>query len=72
MNVTVDDIRAIKPGETKPFLCDSEKACRNASTLTSVVQRTDREELNSRGISRFSRKIDYNQKIINITAIPIK
>lgn len=72
MNVTVNDIRAIKPGETKPFLCDSEKACRNASTLVSVVQRTDREELQNRGVGRLSRKIDYDQKIINITAHPIK
>jgi hypothetical protein len=66
MNVTVKDIKAIKPGQTKPFLCDSENACKNASTLISIVQRTARPE----GVSRYSRKIDYDQKIINITAHP--
>jgi len=67
MNVTVKDIKAIKPGQTKPFLCDSERACRNASTLLSVFQRTEEHE----GISHYTRKIDYDQKIINITAHPI-
>ena len=55
-------------GQTKPFLCESEKACRNASVLVAVVQRTDKPE----GVSRYSRTIDYEQKIINITAHPIK
>lgn len=68
MNVTVKDIKSIKPGQTKPFLCESERACTNASTLVSIVQRTDKPD----GISRYSRKIDYDQKIINITAHPIK
>lgn len=64
MNVSVEDIKSIKPGQTKPFLCISEKACRNASVLVSHVQRTDKPE----GVSRYSRKIDYEQKIITITA----
>lgn len=67
MKVTVKDIKAIKPGQTKPFLCDSEKACKNAGTLVSIVQRTDKPE----GVSHYTRKIDYDQKIINITAHPI-
>ncbi len=64
MNVKVSDIKAIKPGQTKPFLCDSGRACRNASVLVSIVQRTDKPE----GISRYSRTIDFDQNIINITA----
>lgn len=68
MNVTIKDIKSIKPGQTKPFLCDSEKACRNASTLLSIFQRTEKHE----GISRYSRNIDFEQKIINITAHPDK
>lgn len=67
MKVTVKDIKAIKPGQTKPFLCDSEKACKNAGTLVSIVQRTDKPE----GVSHYTRKIDYDQKIINITAHPV-
>lgn len=68
MNVTVKDIKAIRPGETKPFLCESEKACKNAGILVSYVQRIDRPD----GISHYTRKIDYDQKIINITAHPSK
>lgn len=64
MNVTVKDIKMIKPGQTKPFLCESENACRNASALVSIVQRTGKPE----GVSHYTRTIDYEQKIINITA----
>ena len=67
MNVTVKDIKSIKPGQTKPFLCDSRKACTNASTLVSIVQRDDLPA----GISHYTRKVDYEQKIINITAHPL-
>ncbi len=64
MNVKVSDILSIKPGQTKAFLCSSGKACTNASALLSIVQRTDKPK----GISRYSRKIDFDQNIINITA----
>ena len=67
MNVTVKDIKSIKPGQTTHFLCESAKACKNAGTLVSIVQRTDKPE----GISHYTRKIDYEQLIINITAHPI-
>ena len=64
MKVTVNDIKSIKPGQTKPFLCDSARACTNASALVSIVQRTDLPN----GISHYTRKIDFEQNIINITA----
>ena len=68
MNVTVEDIKAIKAGETKPFLWDSEKACKNAGILVTYVQRFHKPA----NVSHYSRKIDYDQKIINITAHAIK
>ena len=64
MKVTVQDIKSIKPGQTKPFLLESARACANASALISMVQRTCLPE----GVSHYSRRIDYDQRIINITA----
>lgn len=65
MNVTVKDIKSIKPGQSKPFVCESKRACDNASVLISYVQRDPPE-----GVTRYSREIDYEQKIITITAHP--
>lgn len=39
MNVSTEDIRNIKPGETIPFLCEDGKAMFVASSLVTRVKR---------------------------------
>lgn len=39
MNVTTDDIRAIKPGQVKPFLCESAMKMASAATMVGNIKR---------------------------------
>lgn len=38
MNVTTEDIRSIKPGTVKPFLCEDAKAMYSACSLVSILK----------------------------------
>lgn len=38
MNVTTEDIRGIKPGTVKPFLCEDAKALYSACSLVSILK----------------------------------
>lgn len=40
MNVSTDDIRNIKPGTVRPFVCEDGSKMRSACTLISVLKQT--------------------------------
>lgn len=41
MNVTLDDIRNIKPGTVQPFVCEDGKKMRSAASLITTIKRTE-------------------------------
>lgn len=68
MNVSTDDITALKKGEIKAFLCDDEKKCRSASSLITNALRVCKDKMQP-GVANYERKIQYDDHIIIIRAM---
>lgn len=44
MNVTTEDIRNIKPGQVKPFLCENAMKMQSAATMVGNLKRLGMQE----------------------------
>lgn len=64
MNVTTDEIKAIKPGATEAFHCDKDKM-RSLATVLSSLNRTGRPE----GIVFYEHKKMWDKDIVIIRAM---
>lgn len=65
MNVSTEDIRNIKPGETIPFLCEDGKAMFVASSLVTRVKRVGMPE----GVVDYEVKKFFDKNIVLIRAM---
>lgn len=68
MNVTVEDIRRIKPGCTVDFNCDSNEAIRSAQSLVGYCNKIKKPQ----EVWKYISKGDFQNKVVTITAISIK
>ena len=65
MNVTTDEIRAIKPGAVKPFLCEDAKALYTACSLVSILKNKGMPE----GVVNYETQKFFENNIILIHAM---
>lgn len=65
MNVTVNDIRSVKPGGIKSFMCDSTEAVRSVQSLVWYCNRVNRP----RNVLKYKSSANYKDLIVTITAI---
>lgn len=65
MNVTTDDIRAIKPGTIKPFLCEDAKALYSGCSLVSILKRKDMPE----GVVDYETQKFFDENILLVRAM---
>lgn len=66
MKPTVEDIKGIRPGKTKTFLCKDVRECISTKSLLCYVRDMGMPE----GVARYTYNIDREQNLINITAVP--
>ena len=64
MNVSTDEIKAIKPGSTEAFLCDQDKM-RSCATVLSSLNRHGRPD----GVVSYEHKKFWDKGIIVIRAM---
>lgn len=64
MNVSTDEIKAIKPGATEAFLCDKDKM-RSCATVLSMLNRNGRPE----GVAFYEHKKFWDKGIVIIRAM---
>jgi hypothetical protein len=65
MNVTTEDIRNIKPGAVKPFLCEDAKALYSACSLVSILKNKGMPE----GVVNYETQKFFDENIILIRAM---
>lgn len=65
MNVTVEDIRKIKPGYTVEFNCDSNEAIKSAQSLVGYCNKIKKPK----SVWKYISKGNFEDKTITITAI---
>lgn len=65
MSVSSDDIKAIKPGVIKPFLCDDTKDMYSACSLVTRIKRVGMPE----GVSGYETQKFYENNILLIRAM---
>lgn len=67
MNVTVEDIRKIKPGYTIEFNCDSNEAIKSAQSLVGYCNKIKKPK----SVWKYTTKSNWEKLTITITAISI-
>ena len=65
MNVTTEDIRNIKPGTIKPFVCEGGRKLQTASVLARQLKRLGMPD----GVVNYETQIFYDDNIILIHAM---
>lgn len=65
MNVTVNDIRGIKPGCTIEFYCNSNEAVKCAQSLVSYCNKIKKHE----NVWKYISSADFKKMSVKITAI---
>lgn len=65
MNVSTEDIKAIKPGQIKPFLCEDARKMQSAATMIGQLKRLDMPE----GVADYEFQRFYEHNIILIHAL---
>lgn len=65
MNVSAEDIRSIKAGETKTFLCEDAKKLYSATSLVAWVKKTGMPK----GVVNYETKKEFDNNIIIIRAM---
>jgi hypothetical protein len=65
MNVTTEDIKAIKAGQFKPFLCEDARKMQSAATLIGQVKRLAMPE----GVVEYEFQRFFDENIILIHAL---
>jgi len=65
MNVTTEEIRAIKPGAIKPFLCEDAKALYSGCSLVSILKRKEMPE----GVVDYETQKFFDENILLVRAM---
>lgn len=65
MNVSTEEIRAIKPGAIKPFLCEDAKALYSGCSLVSILKRKDMPE----GVVDYETQKFFDENILLVRAM---
>lgn len=65
MNVTTEDIRSIKPGQIRPFICEDAKKMQSAATMVSQMKRSGMPE----GVTDYEFQKFFDENIILIHAL---
>ena len=65
MNVSLEKLKEMRPGQVKPFLCDTAKAMFSGCSLVTFLKRTGLPE----GIADYETQKDFGDNILLVRAM---